>query len=439
MIGFFSLLQSLYNDYSLPLESRYLAIIQFKNGIDKYWRKTAKNALSNEEKALIRSRLIQSAVNEPDRRLALQLGVVSAKIIRFDYPKDWPDPIILILEKLGQTSQLPGNSVDLSRSLLLLLYVIKELLTLRLPRARKSFLSATPDLVRSLSSIYTNKVKIWLLFIEDGDDEGGALGSIEQSLLALRCLRRLLIAGYEHPERHIEVKALWMGLNSDFSVLTEFIHCRTPGIQMQTKDLILKHAIQIAKLHVDMVTEHPAGFVSLPNATELAVSYWEIIQQLGQVYSLPSSSLTTGDAIEEPSGVQKFLILKGLLLLRAFLRMSFNPPYLLTYQQSLDKEEKLTIRDFVRDELFTEALVCEAMETLVSCYFVITPQDLKEWEEEPEEWEKAQEGAGEDWELSIRTCSEKLFMDLINNYKSSLVQRLLTAYQAVAGKIINHQ
>jgi hypothetical protein len=28
-------------DQSLPLEVRYLAIIQLKNGIDKYWRKTA--------------------------------------------------------------------------------------------------------------------------------------------------------------------------------------------------------------------------------------------------------------------------------------------------------------------------------------------------------------------------------------------------------------
>lgn len=33
--------QDVFVDYSLPLEVRYLAIIQLKNGIDKYWRKTA--------------------------------------------------------------------------------------------------------------------------------------------------------------------------------------------------------------------------------------------------------------------------------------------------------------------------------------------------------------------------------------------------------------
>lgn len=39
--GFYPLLQSVFLDKSLPVEVRYLAIIQLKNGIDKYWRKTA--------------------------------------------------------------------------------------------------------------------------------------------------------------------------------------------------------------------------------------------------------------------------------------------------------------------------------------------------------------------------------------------------------------
>jgi len=33
--------QRVFVDRNLPLEVRYLAIIQLKNGIDKYWRKTA--------------------------------------------------------------------------------------------------------------------------------------------------------------------------------------------------------------------------------------------------------------------------------------------------------------------------------------------------------------------------------------------------------------
>jgi hypothetical protein len=36
-----SLVQDVFLDHSVPPEVRYLAIIQLKNGIDKYWRKTA--------------------------------------------------------------------------------------------------------------------------------------------------------------------------------------------------------------------------------------------------------------------------------------------------------------------------------------------------------------------------------------------------------------
>jgi hypothetical protein len=34
-------MKTVFLDRSLPIEVRYLAIIQLKNGIDKYWRKTA--------------------------------------------------------------------------------------------------------------------------------------------------------------------------------------------------------------------------------------------------------------------------------------------------------------------------------------------------------------------------------------------------------------
>lgn len=87
--GYYPLLQSVFLDKSLPLEVRYLAIIQLKNGIDKYWRKTAANAVGKEDKAAIRSRLLESGVNEADQRLALQNALVIAKIVRFEFPNDW--------------------------------------------------------------------------------------------------------------------------------------------------------------------------------------------------------------------------------------------------------------------------------------------------------------------------------------------------------------
>lgn len=87
--GYYSSLQSIFVDISLPVEARYLCIIQLKNGIDKYWRKTAINAISKEEKDQIRARSVESGTKEPDARLALQNALMIAKIVRYEYPIDW--------------------------------------------------------------------------------------------------------------------------------------------------------------------------------------------------------------------------------------------------------------------------------------------------------------------------------------------------------------
>ena len=76
-------------DRSLPEEVRYLAILQLKNGIDKYWRKTASNAISKNEKSFIRSRCLESCISEPSGWLALQSAIMVARVIRYEYPHDW--------------------------------------------------------------------------------------------------------------------------------------------------------------------------------------------------------------------------------------------------------------------------------------------------------------------------------------------------------------
>lgn len=57
--GFHYLLQSIYLNLSNSLQIRWLAVIQFKNGVDKYWRSTRINAIPKDEKASIRGRLLK--------------------------------------------------------------------------------------------------------------------------------------------------------------------------------------------------------------------------------------------------------------------------------------------------------------------------------------------------------------------------------------------
>ncbi len=112
--------------------------------------------------------------------------------------------------------------------------------------------------------------------------------------------------------------------------------------------------------------------------------------------------------------------------------MIFNPAQTFKFHRAEDKEEKKLSKELMRAYLLTDKFAREAMETLVTRFFRFTQRDLREWEEEPDEWEKGQEGGGEDWEFSIRTCAEKLFLDLMINYKDLLVRPLLQVFETVA-------
>ncbi|KAL9124942.1 MAG: hypothetical protein Q9217_005789 [Psora testacea] len=432
--GFYSSLQSLYIDLSLPIEIRYLAIIQLKNAVDKHWRRAALNSVSKDEKELIRSRSLESVLNEPDTRLALQSSIFLSKIIRFEYPREWPDAVPSIVSSLQSAREAAPNSLRLARLLLVLLHVIKELSRARLRSSQQSLQAVASEITRVLFIVYAGKAEIWLKFLQfGGDDEGGALESMDRSLLALRILRRLIIAGYEHPNREPAICEIWMSLSAQFGRMLGLISSEDQTLELQAvpRFLVEKHLLQIAKLHLNMAKDHAAAFVLLPGSLELARSYWGFARDFSQTYgmqpSTPAEIGTDGDLqdIDEISFTEQ-LSLKGLLLLRACSKMIFNPAQSFKYPRDEDKKEKNVAKDLMKNELLTAELARDVMETLVTRFFVFTPRDLKQWEEEPDEWEKSQEGAGDDWEFSIRTCSEKLFLDLVINYKAELVPPLIS-------------
>ena len=301
----------------------------------------------------------------------------------------------------------------------------------------------TPEIIQVLGGVYIDRFHKWRSFLrEGGDDEGGALESIEQSLLALRVIRRVLIAGYDFPNRHSEMQEFWKILTTQLGDMLWLILHET-SLQPYVKKLIEKHLVQIAKLHLEMVRTHPAGFALLPGSADLGRAYWGLIVQFGQTFGsqtpLTSASIDTdGDLDEKDMPVMEEITLKGLLLLRGCLKMVFNPQQTFKYQKAEDKEEKIRSTEFMKKDLLSEYFVSEMMETLVTRFFVFRPRDLRDWEEEPEEWERREEGEGDVWEFSIRSCSEKLFLDLVINHKDLLVPSLLQVFQKVASKCLSN-
>ena len=435
--GFYSSLQSTFIDGLLPVEVRYLCAIQIKNGIDKYWRKTASNAISKEEKDLIRSRCIDAGIRESDHRLALQNALMIAKVVRYDYPHDWPDAIHSIMAKMEHIQA----DTELSRCLLILLYTIKELATGRLQRNRTNLQSAAPEIFSTVATRFVNSVSEWMSFLTTSAHiDAPVMLRMQQSLLSMRVLRRLLVSGFQHPNRDSNIAQFWVIMSASLNQMLSLLVRQSSDLQAEAKDLVERHVMQFSKLHLDMARSSPAGFALLPGSTDLARSYWGLICDFGKTLGSHSLEELLGinsqdHKVDEVSIVEK-ISLKGLLLLRACAKMVFDPAHTFRFRHPQDKEEEKRSKDIIKSDLFTDAFAQEVMETLVTRFFVYHPRDLREWEEEPDEWERREEGEGDIWEFSVRSCSEKLFLDVIINYKDLLVQPLLRAFESAASMCI---
>lgn len=342
-----------------------------------------------------------------------------------------PDAISSLIASLRSSTQPGANPLQLSRTLIIILQIIKELSTARLQRTRANLQSVSPEIFHLLGHIYLEQVNKWASLVEQGVvDEATLLEPVEQSLVSLKVIRRLVIAGYEHPNRDNEVREFWLLTHSHFSRFLGFVHgsIDLPGSILKA---IEKHLLQLSKLHVEMAKEHAASFALLPDSIPLVRSYWTLVVKLGENYDeLGSDGENEGKSLMEKTG------LKALLLIRACSKMALNPAQTFKYQTPQDKEEKRQSVDLIKSQLFTHDFVVNVMELLVTQFFRYRKSDFQEWEEDPEEWERKEEDIAEAWEFSIRSCSEKLFLDLVIHFKDLLIPRLLNVFYSFASKCL---
>ena len=343
-----------------------------------------------------------------------------------------------MIDLLRSTTQSQTNPQQLPRTLLILLNLVKELSTGRLQRNRKNLQSATPEVLHVLGQIYVERVRRWRSFLESGgDDEGGAIDDVEQSLLALKVLRRLLIAGYEFPNRNKDVQDFWSSAGAQFTDFVNIAMQHPRVLASEVQKLVGKHLLQLGKLHLDMARTHPAAFTLLPDSMALGRGYWSLIFGFGETLRAesvdPSAAVSAaGESVSGGKSLLEQLSLKGFLILRACVRMMFNPVHTFKYQHAEDKAERKQAKEVLRAQLLTDELAVNIMETVVTRYFVLRPLELREWKDDPEEWERTQEAEGDAWEYANRLCSEKLFLDLLINFKDLLAQRLLNVFYSVS-------
>ena len=434
--GYYSALQDIYVSLSLDEQIRYQAIIQLKNGIDKHWRKGSVHSIGKDEKLRIRTRAIEAGIQEPSRSLALHNALMLAKIVRSEFPHDWPDALTTVIGYLRTAS----GSQQTANILIITLQIVKELATGRLQRTRKSLQQAASEVFQVIGTIYVQLVEKWLTHLQTSNyGEEHAIDDIQNSYSALKTIRRLAVAGFEHPHRENVVQQLWAVLSQQQVDFWAIWHQAASRKESYVNNVVAKHLLQMSKLHLEMARSHPASF-SLLNGADLIGRYWSAVTELGQKLGAEMASTQSwkswkvqndGEKVEDMSPLEK-MVLKALLLLRACIKMVYQPTQTFKYQHPQDKEDKKNAIDLIKLQVLTEPFVVSMMEVMVTQFFVLRPSDLRDWEEDPSEWEKREEEIADAWEFSVRSCSEKLFLDLIINYKQLLVPRLLQVFYQYA-------
>ncbi|XP_054664766.1 importin-11 isoform X2 [Grus americana] len=264
--GFYSVLLNIFTNHSLDVNVRWLAVLYFKNGIDRYWRRVAPHALSEEEKTTLRAGLITN-FNEPVNQIATQISVLIAKVARVDCPRQWPELIPTLLESVKVQDDLRQH-----RALLTFYHVTKTLASKRLAADRKLFYDLASGIYSFACSLWNHHTDTFLQQVCAGD-EAAATNSLERTLLSLKVLRKLTVHGFVEPHWSAEVMGF---LHAVFERLKQFLECNSSPETLEAHKIktafftyptlmeicrrLVTHYFLLTKEELMMWEEDPEGF-----------------------------------------------------------------------------------------------------------------------------------------------------------------------------------
>lgn len=394
--GFHYLLQDIYIKQELPLGTRWMAIICFKNGIEKYWRSSRVNAISKEEKAQIRSRLFY-VIEDKNNQLTIQNAHAIARIVRFDFPSEWPNLFDDITKSLEEYVFVKGNLIATNNLLIILNQMIKSVSMVRIGRARQALQSKAPIVLPVLVKLYMKFFQMWTSSLD--------MTLLEICYLCLKNLRRLIPEGFEQPHKNQDiVEFMKVSIGHLRDLVTQH--------EKYASDMIEKFIKCYSKLYVNLIDSKQTSFTLMPCSQEIISTYMTLLQ-------------TKAEAVYNSSEDNDFwevLAVKGFLIMKRMVAYIFKGGAI-TLKDRGDKDEVRNAINTLKTQLFTPQVIVQLCDLIINWYLRLKPSDLESWLLEPEEW--TNEELSSSWEYQVRPCAENFFQDLIKYFKDELSDFIL--------------
>lgn len=337
--------------------------------------------------------------NEVNDQIAVQLAVVISKIARLDCPDDWTELMPILLQRVNSQDEL-----EQKRSLQILVQVVKALSSRRLYHDRIMFENFTSNLYEYIVNLWNSFTGLYFQNIQANAQLQSCASYLQKSMLALKILQKLTIYGFQKPADAAKPVEF---LKMIFDRIKDLLECRMIIKSSSAYSQLLEKHEKFTLKHLKILTEfqdyHRSVFTDFaPQVLEMAFNY---------VFFEGTRFLFDGNELSMPNFVIHCLnLIKGYLL-----NSSGN-----VYSAPVEVDEKLTE---ILKNFFTNERLGYIVEKLLMHYFLLTPSDLDQWENDSETF-VGDEG-GDSWKYNLRSCTEAFYLSLFHKYNSILTQHLL--------------
>ncbi|KAL0067569.1 hypothetical protein AAF712_005284 [Marasmius tenuissimus] len=423
--GIFDALHQIAAERSVPLHVRKQASIQFKNEALKSWK--SRKIQNDSHRANIRSRFF-TFIDEEDETVAECMQLSLAKIARMEYPQQWPDILDnlfnIVEQGLSQrytaNDQAPSTTLKIKRALQSLAAVLKELSAIKMPSGLRQMAKIVETYHSVLQTYYTRIIST--LPLNSSAPSESTLTDLAPADLVYKSLSVLASWLWLRSDKMSQEEAnksySWIYPIFDFSALQlkSLVVWRatilgstgaTPGFI----ELMSKHIRRLGKFFRRFCVLHQKRFVNIPGSADLVAFYWD---QIKQAASAPPGSIQDSPTALYPV---RFLV-QGMVL----------------FKETLGQYTHVRRDGTPNKNTLSKEFVEEAVTLIVTRFLPLNANDLESWVNDPEEWFTTEETENEQWEYELRACSERVLMQISNQFSEYVTPLLETTFQQVAAQ-----
>ncbi|XP_030373998.1 importin-11 [Scaptodrosophila lebanonensis] len=392
---------------------RWMAAVYLKNGIERYWRPNSRQELSAEQKQQIRDVLLQHYDAEDVPQVALQVAVLLGRIARIDYPRFWPDLMPALMKQL-QACGNDGSAERQRRILLALHYVIKALASRRLMAEKRAFEELGSQIFSYLAWDIWSVLTTRFLQLVKTAPEPEALNCLQRVYIVMRSLRKLAVYGCAKPFKSTDhmnfIEQLFSQLRQCLELRYELRLAGRTTVVAELERFVLK----MMKTLNEFMERHSVSFARfVPVALDFSFHY--------VFHEGTALIFDAGEHINFSNfAIQALNMLKGIMMSG---NDSISQDSTTSGGASLE-DELLAGAAQAQTKFFTWQRITYICEKIVTHYFLLTQEELEEWQQDPEGYGQ-DDGGGDAWKYALRPSVETLYFTCFTQHSSVMIAEVL--------------